>query len=150
MTLSLAHSLALSLHSTHLPLRVVFWQVSIRAFQRGAVGRVICIFCFKMALKSLKNLPAPAPAPLTPGQVRGVRQGCSRADVWPPRLKALDWILHRPQFQGSIPNFQHPGKAMTEVEIHPCTLEYPLHSDSSHAHATVSANGPVMLFCCLT
>ena len=34
-----------------IPFRVVFWQVSMRAFQRGAVGRVVCHFCLKTAQK---------------------------------------------------------------------------------------------------
>ena len=51
-----------------------------RAFQRGAVGRVVCRFCFKMALKKISR--GCAPDPLTPGQVRGVPEGCRRAYVW--------------------------------------------------------------------
>ena len=67
MTLPLAHSLALSLHSTLTALIAFsyrFWQVSMRAFQRGAVGRVVCQFCLKIAQKSstpvsLDPLPRP-------------------------------------------------------------------------------------------
>ena len=39
-------------------------------------------FAWKMRLNGKKISRGCAPDPLTPGQVRGVRQGCSRADVW--------------------------------------------------------------------
>ena len=46
-----------------------------RAFQRGAVGRVICRFCFKMALKLEKNLPGLRPGPADPRPGTGCARG---------------------------------------------------------------------------
>eukprot|EP00964_Phaeocystis_antarctica_P038430 scaffold21985_cov21-Phaeocystis_antarctica.AAC.1 len=51
-----------------------------RAFQRGAVGRVVCHFCLKIAQKPLKHLPGlrPGPAESTHLWTRSVGHGGGR------------------------------------------------------------------------
>ena len=50
------------------------------AFQRGAVGRVVCQFCLKIAHKPLKNLPG-----LRPGPAGSTHLWTSTPSVWTPR-----------------------------------------------------------------
>ena len=50
------------------------------AFQRGAVGRVVCQFCLKIAQKPLKTLPG-----LHPGPAESTHLWTSTPSVWTPR-----------------------------------------------------------------
>eukprot|EP00964_Phaeocystis_antarctica_P148233 scaffold115020_cov33-Phaeocystis_antarctica.AAC.1 len=64
-----------------------------RAFQRGAVGRVVRRFRLKIAINDETISRGCAPDPLTPGQVRGVPEGLRRGVA-----VSLSWSWsHQPQ-----------------------------------------------------
>ena len=69
-----------------------------------------------MVKKTPGAAPRP-PAPLTPGQVRGVPEGCSRADVWPSATLANS-ALTLNCFTECLPLFSAQGVPAAWIFVH--------------------------------
>ena len=80
--LSMTHSLALSLHSAH-PLSCRFLAGLSESFPTRCGRSCNMQILYQNGLKIVEKISRGcAPDPLTPGQVRGVPEGCRRAVVW--------------------------------------------------------------------